>query len=327
MNKDTSRSKPDKLLEMTLLATACIAFCAILILSFGAIKNLSTGYKELVNADLSSDLSQGIYYDDHLYVVLGRGIVLDETAAVADRPAIMSAFLKDALSYIDQRIMASGILYAMMISAIMLYPLTKRYPRHVWLFGPLVFAAYLIFEIVVHALLAVPFYLPDGAGIIKVLSGLIAVSGGSCALSLLIRHARYQKLVSVVIVPLVFALFLVGMYLEFGLHSPKTIESFDYAYAIDGRILEEGYYDSEKNVLVFEDKEYPPKQTENPDHYSGVRFIGAAAFEVINPYSGNGLYLTEQAMESQVSLPVYLLYALKGVLWIVLCGRKKDETV
>ena len=116
------------------------------------------------------------------------------------------------------------------------------------------------------------------------------------------------------------------MYLEYGLYSPKTIESFDYAYAIDSRILEEGYYDSEKNVLVFEDKEYPPKQAENPEHYSGVKFMGAAAFEVINPYSGNSLYMVEQAMESNITLPIYLLYALKGFIWIIV-SRRKNETV
>ena len=311
-----SKGKRERLFEIALFAAAGIAFFAMLILSFTAVKNLSAGYRTLINADLTKNYSGGIFYDDHMYAVLGKGIVLDETAAMADRPAIMASFLKESLFYIDQRIFAAGVLYAMMISAITLYPLIKRNVRYLWLTGPFVYVIYFVFEILIHAVLSVPFYFPDRSGFVKILCGLIAVTGGTCAVSLLIKHVRYQKLVSILIVPVVFVLFILGMYLEHGMYSSKTIESFDYVYSMDSRILEEGYYDSEKNVIVFEDKEYPPEQAENPEHYTGIKYLGASLFEILYPYSGNGLYMVEQAMEHEVSLLAYALYAAKGLIWI-----------
>ena len=126
------------------------------------------------------------------------------------------------------------------------------------------------------------------------------------------------------IIPVVFVLFILGMYLEHGMYSSKTIESFDYVYSMDIRILEEGYYDSEKNVIVFEDKEYPPEQAENPERYTGIKYLGASLFEILYPYSGNGLYMAEQAMEHEISFFVYVLYAVKGMIWIVLYKKDTD---
>lgn len=325
MNKDSNRNKRERIFEILLLVTAGIALLAVLILSFTAVKGLSNNYQELVNADLTKDYSGRIYYDDRLYVVLGKGVVLDETAAVTDRPAIMTSFLKEALFYIDQRIFAAGVLYAMMISVIALYPLMKRNVRMIWLISPFIYVIYLVFEVLMHAVLSVPFYFPDISGFVKILCGLIAVSGGTCAVSLLIKHARYQKLVSVLIIPVVFILFLIGMYIEFGMYSPKTVDSFDYLYSMDSRILEEGYYDSEKNVLIFEDKEYPPEQAENPEHYTGIKYLGASLFEILDPYSGSCLTMVEQAMEHEVGLLIYGIYALKGLIWIFFCGNKKNR--
>ena len=317
MNKEVNRNKREKAFEILLLAAACFALCIVFILSFRAVKDLSAGYRELVNADLTKDLTGSVYYDDHLYAVLGRGIVLDDTAALADRPAIMASFLKEALSSIDQRIFAAGVLYALMISLIALYPLTRRNMRTVVLIGPLVYVFYLAFEMLAHAVFSVPFYFLNGTAVVKVLCELIAVAGGSCAVSLLLKHVRYQKLVSILIIPVVFILFLLGMYCEFGMYSPRTVDSFDYVYALDSRVVEEGYYDSEKNVLIFESQEYPPEQAANPDHYTGVRYLGASLFEILYPYSGSGLSMVGQALEQEITLPVYVLYAAKGLLWSI----------
>lgn len=308
-----------------MLGTACIAFCAVLILSLMAVKNLSDGYKELVNADLTGDYSGRLFYDDGMYAVLGKGIVLDDTAAMADRPALMASFLNEAVFYIDQRIFAAGVLYAMMISVIALYPLTKNNVRYVWLTGPLIYVLYLAFEILAHAVLSVPFRFLNGTGMIKVLAELVAVSGGLCAASFLIRCVKNQKLISVLIIPAVFALFVLGMYLEFGMYSPKTVDSFDYVYSIDSRILEEGYYDEKKNAVIFDGKEYPPEQAENPEHYTGAKYLGASLFEILNPYSGKSLYMVEQAMEHEVSLLMYGLYAAKGLIWIVLLKQMQRK--
>jgi hypothetical protein len=325
MTKEINRSKTEKVFEMILPALACIALCTVLILSFMAVKNLSVCYRELVNADLTKDFSGSVSYDDHMYAVLGKGIVLDHTAAIADRPALMASFLKEALFYIDERIFAVGILYAMMVSVIALYPLTKRNMRYVWLISPLVYVVYLAFVILAHAILSVPFYFLNGSGIVKILSQLPAVSGGTCAVSLLIRHVKYQKLAAVLVIPAAFILFIVGMYHEFGMYSPKTIDSFDYVYSIEPQALEEGYYDSEKNVVIFGDKEYPPEQAANPEHYTGIKFIGASLFEILNPYSGSFLYMVEQAAEHEVSLPVYGLYAVKGLIWIIFSAKMRKK--
>ena len=187
MNKEINRNRKEKTFEILLLGVAGVALSAVLILSLAAVKDLSTAYQKLVSADLTEDFSGSICYDDHMYAVLGKGIVLDETAAIADRPAIMTSFLKDALSCIDRRIFAAGVLYAMMISAIALYPLMKRNARYIWLSGPFIYVVYLVFEMLTHAVFSVPFHFPDGYGIVKVLCGKIAVSGGSCAVSLLLK--------------------------------------------------------------------------------------------------------------------------------------------
>ena len=121
---------------------------------------MSICYQVLIDADLTKDYSGRVYYDDHMYVVLGKGIVLDDTVTIADRPAIMSSFLREALYNIDARIFAAGIFYAMMISVIALYPLTKRNSRYIWFLSPLIYVIYLAFELLVHALLSVPFYPP-----------------------------------------------------------------------------------------------------------------------------------------------------------------------
>lgn len=327
MGEEINRRIKERVFESVLLSAACIAICSVLFLSFMAVKNLSTCYQELVNADLTKDYSGSVYYDDHMYVVLGKGLVLDDTAAISDRPAIMASFLKETLFYIDERIFAAGMLYAMMISVIALYPLAKRNSRYIRLLSPLIYAVYLVFEILAHAALSVPFYFLNGSGIIKILSGMIAVSAGTCAASLLIRRVRYQKITSILIIPAVFFLFIMGMYLEFGMYNPKTVESFDYVYSADSRIIEEGYYDSDKNVLIFEDKEYPPEQAENPEHYTGVKYLGASLLETLYPYSGSSLYMVEQAMEHEISLAVYMLYTVKGLIWVFFSKRGADKTV
>ena len=86
MNKGINRNKQENLFLMIMLTGACIALCAVLILSFTAIRNLSADYQQLIKADLSSDFTKSISYDDRLYAAVGKGIVMDDTTTIADRP-------------------------------------------------------------------------------------------------------------------------------------------------------------------------------------------------------------------------------------------------
>ena len=86
MNKGINRNKQENLFAMMTLSGACIALCAVLILSFTAIRSLSADYQQLIKADLSSDFTKSISYDDRLYAAVGKGIVMDDTTTIADRP-------------------------------------------------------------------------------------------------------------------------------------------------------------------------------------------------------------------------------------------------
>ena len=66
-------------------------FAAVLFLSFSATGKLADCYGKLRQTDLKTDFFQLIYYDDHLYAQMGKGIVMDET--VSDRQSFLDDFL------------------------------------------------------------------------------------------------------------------------------------------------------------------------------------------------------------------------------------------
>ena len=181
---------------------------------------------------------------------------------------------------------------------------------------------YIAFVVILHGINKVPFHFPiDHAAIIIV--GLLSLIGGFSALVLLLRKIRFRKIASLVVIPFLVLLFMSGFLFEAGLFTPAKIDSFDYVADIDPRILDENfegefYYDEERNVIVFDGKEHEPKEVDNPDHFSGLSRVGAFLFEALNPYAGNALPVVQEEFESDIGIPVLLLYALKSFFWIFL---------
>lgn len=87
------------------------------------------------------------------------------------------------------------------------------------------------------------------------------------------------------------------------------------------------YYDEEKNVLVVNGTEYPPRPAENPERLQGIRRAGATLFETLNPYAGNGLFMVSEIEGGlTIGVIVLLLYALKAAAPILLplCRKQKN---
>ena len=309
------------------------AFLAVLSLSFSATRQLAASYEKLKGMDLNTDFSEAIFYDDRLYAVIGHGIIMDET--VRDRETFFSSFLNDSLRSIDARILSAGVIYVMMISAFFAYPLLHRYPNDrkkqisaAIVTADLLYLVYYAFVAGVRLICKVPFYFPK-ENLAILIAGVLSLIGGLCALILLIRKIRFQKAAAILAIPLLLGLFLLSFLCEAGLFSAKTIESFEYIADIDPRILDENFtdfnYDEEKNVVVIEDKEYPPEQTDNPDHFKGLAGIAAILSETASPYAGSALPMIKGEFEAKIPAAVLLLYVLKSFFWIFLSAYEKKE--
>ena len=315
------------------LAAGILLFAAILLMSFLAAKSLQADYLALKNHDVSEDAVLTIGYDDRIYASIGAGIEIDSRdSRPGDR---LSEFIASSLRSIDNRILSCGILYTMMTAAVLAYPLCRRFgqnkKRHVLSAALSVFILYAVFfaaVAVTHAAFRVPFRFPAGKELLLTAVSLLAVAGGSCFLAWLLRTVRRQILVSVVAVPVVFGLFLFGATSEGRLYCAPTVDSFDFLTEIDEHVLDEDYtgdvyYDEEKNVVVLNGTEYPPEQADNPDYLKGFERAGAYAFELLDPYGGNSLFLTHEQYANEgaglvISPVLLLLYALKALAWVLL---------
>ena len=341
------KADKQKIFGRLFLAAGVVLFAAILLLSFFAAKSLQADYLALKNHDISEDAVLKISYDDRIYASIGAGIEIDRRDGSAGER--LTEFLAASLRSIDKRILSCGILYVMMIAAVLAYPFCRRFgqnkTRHILsvaLSVPLLFAVFFAAVAVMHAAFRIPFYFPTGKDLLLLAVSLPAVAGGSCFLAWLLRTVRRQLLVSVVAAPLVFLLFLFGAPAEGRLYCPPTVDSFDYLTEIDPHVLDEDYtgevyYDDEKNVVVLNGTEYPPKQAENPDRLKGAGRVGAYAFELLSPYGGNSLFLTHEQYTNEGSALtiqpfLLILYVLKALAWIFLplClkktrTQKKDE--
>ena len=319
--------KKNRKFEIVMMILGLSAFALILYFSFNAVKEMSIGYQAMVNADLSEEFKGSIYYYDHLYGAMGKGIILDET--VTDKSAMMTSFLKEALYLLDLRIFSAGIIYAMMISVILLYPLMQKFTQQnsvtLAVCGMVtgIYVFYILSIFIMQKLFLVPFYWPKGSEMLKLISGIIAVTGGTCAVTILLKYIRWKKTTAILIIPVVFIVFIFSMLMEFGLYNAPYLESFQYIAEINERAADENYdgefyYDEEKNVMVLDGTEYPPEQLENEEHLTGMKRYGAYIFEAVDPYSGNSLYMVEQETENPLNRITYILYALKGFLWVLL---------
>ena len=315
------------LLRYILLIAAVLFFCLVLFRSYGAVRSLGGQYNSIKNTDLSESYTGTIYFSDQIYTELGYGISV--TPDMADRQEFLDSWLETSLKAIDIRIMSTGCVYILAFAALLAYPLQQisgRDPkRHIPSIVLSVFGAYLLFLLSVqifHILFKVPFFYQPRP-LLLVLVSLLSIAGGSCALGLLLRSIRYKKTAALLALPLAAVLFLTGFVTEYGIFAPKYTDSFDYLKAFENYVQDTEkpgmvYYDAERNVTVWDGKDYPPQQIENPDHFSGILRAGAILYETVNPISGNQLAMGESTGEYSIPLPAMALYGIKALLWILL---------
>ena len=317
---------------IVLVAAAIAAFLFVSFRSFTGIRRLSEDYHFLIDNDISEDMNGQIFYSDGIYSEIGYGIEI-----IADDPEMaetLKDYLHSSLRLIDRRIMSCGLLYTMLISAMIAYCLYRWHSddvlKHVLsivLSVPGIYAVYLAFVWIVHLFFHTPFY-PTVS--LTLIAAILSVIAGNCALGILFRFFRFRKILSIIAIPLILASFIFGFVFEHGLYCRQYQDSFSYLVDIDPRVLDEDfdgiYYDEEKNVMVLEGVEYPPEQEEDPDYLKGLPRAGACLYEILNPYSGNGLFFYEEAEGTALPEFIPLLYIAKAILWIIaalkICPRK-----
>lgn len=315
---------------------------AVMICTFLAVKNLNEGYTAIKNHDITEDGSYSIVYDDHIYASLGFGIEIDHRES--GNAELIEGFLSSCLQKTDKRIVSCFILYTMMIVTVLAYPIYRKYgqskTKHVIstaLSVLLLFALFCIAAATMFSAQRIPIYSPTGHEMTLIISSLLGVIGGSCLLALLLRTAKPKIIISLAAIPAVLALFLFGTTIEARLYCPPTVDSFEYLQKTDAQVFDEdydgeAYYDEEKNVMVIDGKEHEPKQVDNPEYLQGAASAGAYAYELLDPYLGNSLYLVNEiyageGTEIKISTFIMILYAIKASALVVLplCIKKKQK--
>ena len=326
MNAASGHKKARKIIALALLLGGLLFLLAAAALTFSAIGRLSENYRQCAEADFSEDFSGAVVYDDHLYAQLAYGIEI--LSAETDKTQRMEAFLAGSLSRIYERIFSAGVIYVMFVSAagaLFLYTRWGRSPKkHTaasLLYPLLVFLLFLAAVYGAAGFRHIPFPALSREAVVTLAVSVVCVTGGMCALGVLLRRIRYKTAAAVAAVPLVFALFMAGTILEGQLFAAPYVDSFDYVTeTADEAALEAAYYDDEKNVLVMDGREYPPEQQPNPDRLTGVKQAGAVVFEALDPFSGSSAGLVRQFDERELPAWVLALYALKAVAWLAACA-------
>lgn len=309
-------------------ACAALIFAVVLIFTVRGIKNMSRDYNAVMNLDLSADARSSIVYDDHLYGQIGYGIEIDRRDS--DNSARLSEFASSSLRAIDRRIISCNVTYTMLITAALAFWLYTEFGRNrgkhalsIFIAVFAVSAGLLAAVLITYAALRMPFCFPDAGEMPVLLVSIFAILGGSCFLGWMLRLFRFKRILSLAAVPLVMLLFMQGTVFEAGLFCSPEVPSFDYiAQEIEPRVYDSDfdgdvYYDEEKDVIVLNGAEYPPRQIQNPDYLTGTGRLTACIFEIISPYSGNGLFLLHETENITAGAAALSLYALKAVLLAV----------
>ncbi len=310
------------------LAAAILVLVLLLYLSFSAVRGLADDLNKNHTADVSQGFDATLTYDDGLYAVVLYGQEI--LPADPDHEEHLEAFEQEALKKIDVRILSAGAVYALFIMCVLTYWIytvcnnsTRKYVQFAFFFAFIVYIAYILFVWVFNAAIKIPFYFPAESILHVVLAGILPVIGGTCAAGILLRKIRFKKTAAVIIIPVIFALFLFSFALEFELFEEEKVRSFDYVADLDSRILDDeyadqAYYDEEKDVLIFDGKEYPPEMLDNPNHLFRAARAAAILYELAFPYSGCSLPLVEQETGVDIPFVTYLMYIIRSACWTLL---------
>ena len=323
---------------ISLIITAA-AFCGISFILFMAVKFLAEDYHALLNSDLSNGLIANLGYDDGIYTSCGFGIEI--LAEQQDKQACLASFLKSSLSGIDTRILFSLCIYTFVLSILAAYHQfhkcgenKMKHLLHLILFPFVAYLLYVIVIIAAHGIFRLPIYFPGMRFLFQLITALLSIAGGSCAVALLLKAIPFKKTAALIVIPVSVLLMLVCGNMEARLWMEPYVESFSYVAETDSRVTDENYdgdvyYDEEKHVLIVGDSEYSPQQVENEDYLRGTSRILGYAEEVLYPYSGTWIPLVESITETRLPDMVPPAYILKALVWILLFlmfgGMKKKE--
>ena len=309
-------------------AAAVLVLILLLYLSLSAVRRLA----EDLNRNHTTDPEQGfdavLTYDDSLYAVVlyGQEILPGDP----DHEDHLETFERSSLEKIGSRIFSAGAVYTLFVICVLTYYIytasnnnTVLYAKSTSFFTVIIYIVYIFFVWIFHNAMRIPFYLPSWNDLFMVITGVLPIIGGTCAAGMLLRKIRFKKTAAVIIIPVILVLFLFSFALEFGLFEEEKIRSFDYVADLDSRILEDeyadqAYYDDEKDVLIFDGKEYPPEMLDNPDHLSGAARAGALLYELAFPYAGSSMPLVGQETGAEIPFFIYLIYILKSFCWTFL---------
>ena len=320
------------------LAAAVLILLFVFFISFNAVRGLASSMEKNRLADPSAGFDATLSYDDTMYVVILYG---EEILAEDPQPQQrLAAFERSSLQKIDDRIYSGGIIYSVYIACTLVYYIytisnnnARYYVKSSAIAVLAVYLIYIAFIAFLHAVYHVPFYLPSGSTLFTLAVSLLSVIGGNYAAGILLRKVRFKKLTAIILLPAVFVLSLFSTAFEYGLSEPAQLESFDYIADLDARYLDEEYdgpvyYDDEKNVMVLDDKEYPPKMMDNPDSLRGIERAGALLYEIVFPYSGSSLSLVQQDFEEKLPFLSCIIYIIKSAFWTlapILIKKKNNE--
>ena len=320
------------LFSILMILLAVVVFGYVLYRTYEAVHSLGATYQQLLHADLNNGIKAVLNYDDGINASLGFGAEILSTDA--NKELLLQSFLSESLTKIDRFLLSSGLVYLMMVHALLAFPLYLRFgdsrKGHAL---SVVLSAFILFGIYVgvvyagHGISHMPFNL---SSVFSSLLGVCCIAAGGCALGFLLAVLTVKVIPALVAVPLIYALFLFGSVIEAKLYSPEKVDSFDYVYQQHPEILQEGYsgevyYDEEKNVMVIDGEEFAPELSKNPEHLSRIGRVGGIAYEVINPYSGVSLALMENSTEMSVPFIAKILYLIKAFFWMVLCAVLPKE--
>ena len=322
--------KKNKFFCYIMIVFAVICSGIIIFLTARACHELGDTYGILKSRELVAEDISLISYDDNMYAVLAYGN--------NDPDMKMADYLENSLRNIDERIMAAGLLYVAVISAMLVYPVYFfSNKKRIISTGLLTVAAcYLLFVLFVITFMVfnkVPFYFPTGSSFLLSLIGLISLFGGYSALSTLIRVFKFKKVVAVSAFIVVFTIYLMCCLVEGGLYCDPYQYDFNFLLDIDSTILDEDYegdlfIDNETMIAHLNGQEYPAERYENAEYFRGAARVMAVGEELINPYSAVSIDMVIREYDVELPLGYAIMYIVKALLWIFvpLFVIKKEKT-
>ena len=314
----------------------------ILLLSFMCCRiyfsfdTLSKDYGELLRVDVAASDGEWkeLAFSDGILASSSHGLLIDVSEPEMERQYILA--LHYWIEDFRQLEFSTLSIYTMFVTAFALLfiyeknPDDKRRQVRFSVAASIVIFSFLFFWCyAVMYVKGLPAYLVSNREMVNILAGILSVAGGSCAVMVLFRKIRFRKMVAVLLIPFLIFTYVMCGHFENRLLTEPEIESFGYVYEIAGEdIAGRLEYDSERNVMILDGKEYEPEIIPNPDALTQPVKSLAILFEALNPYSGIFVYMAWYFTFYE-TIPAAILFILKAACWIfipLLLDKKKKSS-